>query len=236
MFNVKIEVQQLHRIKNADKRATFIVFGWIRKYQSEYFINHDKSSLFSNIPLSIYSICLCYYYATDKFDKNNKSECIILSNDDTCIYYSHGATWQTIFGQRICIRGGVYEWKLKLIKIKEQGYNTWNTIIGVVDDKQNKKKILITSASDITFFNNSYGFIGSQKKSYSRIDHEYQRVEYGEKFEKENDEIIVILDLINNTLSYKINGNDYGVAYKVKSGISYRFAVSLCKGRTLELS
>ena len=77
----------------------YTVSGWIRK---QSMILCDSSGLFSNIPQFIYNICLCYYESTNRWDTKLKSECIILSNDNTCIYHSNSlGSWHHCFGETI---------------------------------------------------------------------------------------------------------------------------------------
>ena len=67
--------------------------------------------------------------------------------------------------------------------------------------------------------------------------------DYGEKFGKKGDTIKVILDLDESTLSFVINGNDYGPLYKKDESYGfefnkeneYRFALSLRKGLKVRL-
>ena len=232
----------LQRIKSAPNKIKYTVFGWIRQnYHSSI---NSKSKLFNNIPELIYNICLCYYYIKDKWDKKLKSKHIILSNNDTCIYFKRGheASWQTIFGEKIC-KTGITEWRLKIIKIDIDSGNLWNIIIGVVDCSSIStwSVVLDVGAKDFTDISNNYAFIGGAKIKYKYGQHWFDVLNpnnkqniYGEKFANVNDEISVILDLNNYTISYKINGNDYGIAFNVEPQ-DYRLAISICKGRMIQL-
>ena len=59
--------------------------------------------------------------------------------------------------------------------------------------------------------------------------------EYGEKCGKEGDIIDVYLDLEKYTLSFGVNGTDYGIAHKLNQNKEYRLALSLVIGRRVKL-
>ena len=56
-----------------------------------------------------------------------------------------------------------------------------------------------------------------------------------EPFEKEGDTIELHLDMDDKTLSYTINGKNYGVAVRYIDQGNYRLAVSVCVNQTITL-
>ena len=73
------------------------------------------------------------------------------------------------------------------------------------------------------------------------IDHElrpYQRrlkTRYGQSFDKINDILTMTLDLKQYTLSYSLNGKDFGVAFDRIKEQNYRLAVSFLHNVGTEL-
>ena len=61
------------------------------------------------------------------------------------------------------------------------------------------------------------------------------------KFELVGDKLKMILNLNNQTLSYIINGKDNGAVktlpnFRISRNDEYRFGVSICPGRVIQLS
>ncbi len=115
----------LKRLKSADKRFKYSVFGYIREYEE------DKPV---NVPIMINYICLSYYLLTEKFTKHGDEMVLNESNETvTKTDYSYN---NTVYGG-IIIDGEddsiiEYEWKFKVI------LKGW---IGIGIDSSNKKCI-----------------------------------------------------------------------------------------------
>eukprot|EP01084_Bolivina_argentea_P164896 286600_1 len=160
----------------------------------------------------------------EKWDANCKGNITISGQT----IENSGGSWQSVFGTKICGAPYIYKWTLQIVDVSKNSGNSWKIIIGIIEKGtgQEVKSNYFTSQAG-----KGYGFIGSQAGitvGGGKDD------TYGQKFEKEGDKIEVCLDMKNLTLSYAINGTQYGVAHDVNNR-EYRLAVSIYPGRKIEL-
>eukprot|EP01084_Bolivina_argentea_P102139 183032_1 len=169
-------------------------------------------------------------YSNDSWDLMFKSSDIKIS--DKHIVFNDGSNdgyWHRILGKKQCKPStGKYHWTLKLVDVYPIS-NGLKILVGVCP-KDNWDKY--STGGNEQYF---YSFRGSNPtvacpEKLTKV----TRV-YGEKFEKLDDIIDVYLDTNNFTLSYKINGHDYGIACSNLPKTTYRLAVDLCPKRKLKM-
>eukprot|EP01084_Bolivina_argentea_P164767 286398_1 len=134
------------------------------------------------------------------------------------------STWSNCFGSHT-VKQGIYSWKIKVIS---NSLNN-NLAVGVIpsDIESMKKAVweshpygynIYTWSQTVTC--DSYG---NKKYSEHCQDRKVNR-NYGEFCGKPGSEIIGVLNMDDLTLSFVINGTDYGVMTKVDKG-SYRLRI-----------
>ena len=134
------------------------------------------------------------------------------------------------FGSFIIEKGMIHSWTIKLLNWNDKttyggtGSGPW---IGIIKDKDDllKKWYYNTGwARD----GSGYAFVcGVGCKEGAGIRRDKQEAKYGEKFKKAGDVMTIILDTYKWTLSYIINGTDYGIAFKDIDQCNYRLAVTI---------
>ena len=210
----------LDHVKLVDSRTKDIVFGWIRKMQS----NLPQNETYYTIPSLVCHWCLLYYFLKESFDPDRIANGMKLSEDDSTLQTVEGtAHLQLEIGS-----SAIHHWKFKLIES-----NGCSISIGICNTKNDPNNRL----KDVTWSANAnhenYGNIAT-----SALKHQGgARSKYG-RVCKVNDVIEMILDLNKSQLKYIVNGADYGVAFGgFKShDTSYRAVVSaFTDGSTIKL-
>lgn len=209
-----------------------LINGYIHEIEKE-FINIIDNQII--IPLVICQLCTIFFYEFDEWNDSQKTEGLVINNKTKSIYSStHSIIWSTIFGKKVCGHNLIHFWEFQLIKItKKEVNNSWKIAIGIVPSYYTK-----TTSTDYSFVCGNYAFITGQakiNKAFLNGQILYSSHNYGVKFgEKINDKLIMILDLVNYTLSFIINDIKYGIATKIIPN-EYKLAISICNGRHLKL-
>ena len=187
-------------IKQRDKDA---VSGFMRRASNDY------------IPCEIIQICISFWGGTDRFDKANISKWMewdLVSN-------SLRRTWK--WSQRACayleniVSSGCHEWKFKIVECSNNGDSI--IMIGIWRSKGKMSPPLDT------LFNldeQGYGYMvdaGRRSMVYNQWDR------YGVKCVS-GDIVEMTLNFDDLSLSFKVNGRDYGRSHHIKAG-EYRAAV-----------
>ena len=193
-------------------------------------------SLNASTPHLVRHICAAYYLDSDELDVNQKHDPIIMSADNCCIHHEV-ASWNSIVGANICEIGERYQWTLRIMDVMSHSTNTWKILIGIINDDNCALLFDAERLSKKRYFTSipgSFGFIGSGKGTTI---HGQLQSHYGQRFEKKGDCIVVDLDMHKDkhSLSFVINGTEYGKASDVDINTRYRLAVSICKGRKVKL-
>ena len=208
-----------------------LIFGYIHEIEKLYKLN---------IPEPIILLFALFYISNAEWDLSILSNYIKVSGDNNEYVENMediDEDWKSIFGKRICCGYGKYEWNLEIVESSSSN-NNWNIMVGII---KNDARFCM-KARDRSAFEKftSIGIVGSER---GIVEWWIVNRKYGEKFEKVGDTIKVILDLDNLTLSYTINGTDYGPAidstnsydFDLNKENEYRFALSLISGRKLRL-
>ena len=192
------------------------VYGYIHGLQRKYN---------QNIPKEIIFICILFYgNETEEWDSKYISKYMEVSGK-TLKQTRDGMG--SSFG-KLVIDSGVFKWRLKINECQKYGF-----ILGIraVDDKAEHLSTCMWFTDG--GFHNGYGW----KSSTTRLSNNRGMLlgdEYG--VEPSNGSIIeMILDLQNLTLSYIIDGKNYGKAFDIKK-CKYRLGLYMrMKGDTLTL-
>eukprot|EP00817_Percolomonadidae_sp_ATCC50343_P005482 CAMPEP_0117424934 /NCGR_PEP_ID=MMETSP0758-20121206/5278_1 /TAXON_ID=63605 /ORGANISM="Percolomonas cosmopolitus, Strain AE-1 (ATCC 50343)" /LENGTH=661 /DNA_ID=CAMNT_0005209059 /DNA_START=271 /DNA_END=2256 /DNA_ORIENTATION=+ len=142
-----------------------------------------------------------------RFDHDKCGSEITISQDGHMATREYHDThqWQTVLGEKTYYKAGKYEWSLRL----EDGCSDSDILVGVVDpnlvdvDDGDVSKL---QRGWVLFLSDGTVMHAEEEKAYSNID------------VVTDDVITVVLDLDNHTLGFRINGQDYGVAFDNVTG------------------
>ena len=170
------------------------------------------------VPEEIIQLCLIYYLIFEEWDENCKGHYINIVDVSKRIFKCTVNNYQSILASQVCSKG-LHHWTLKLLEYThrvDDNKTNWNNVVGVVDtdllkDINYNTYLGCYDAKTIYFY---IGWLDSQNHATTYDSRRgEQHKEYGESFKKADDVIDVYLDLNEGTLSYGINGTDYGVAF-----------------------
>eukprot|EP01084_Bolivina_argentea_P038329 70863_1 len=209
------------------------------------------------IPSDIIKLCFAFYalILSDEWDTNKKSRKINIYQNIWARYPKQQKIYRqhlgTTFGVKVCTNG-VHKWILRIVESNNINSN-YSIVVGVVKNKfideclNNSKTFKHPGGTNagskmpVAFmrFNSidiGYGFVANRACKMMKFnvnDHELWK--YGERFRYLTHMMHVILDMDKHTLSFIINGTDYGKAFDVDKNSGYRLAVCMLPGITIEL-
>eukprot|EP01083_Nonionella_stella_P136182 414241_1 len=205
------------RIKDANRKSTHVVDGYIRILQrslSSHSLYHDST------PQIINHICLCFYYQYDEFDETCIAGCLTLLGNTL----THSAS--SVQGSALLknvISEGQHHWRFKLGRC-----SNW-TLIGLWKPK-NKSKRALDLNTYFTDGGESYGYAyiscNGRLASLDSGDWAGNSREYGPFKPKEGDTVEMCVNFDTLELRYIVNGQDFGVAFKIEK-TEYRAAVNM---------
>ena len=201
------------------KKSEYSVFGYIRDIQHKL----PRDIAYFNIPMSIYQMCTLYYHRFEKWDPDNKDSTYEIIDD--YILHQTMEGWGSAFLTNI-VKIGKHDWIFKLTEYPAHR----NVCIGIVKmDKDKPTKSHLGLEPDTV-----YSFLANFALTNVHCSRDEWRNKYGEKCKK-GDEIGMHLDLNKLTLSFSINGKDFGKAYDIDK-CEYKAAINMTqKGCKLEL-
>ena len=199
----------------SNEERELLCFGYVREIEQEIILSNIIPKDIKNI---IYSFCNCCDSWDLEYNNSNKvnivGSTLIAINDSS----------STNYGNQIIKNNEYYTWKLRLKSRKKNSY-AHQPNIGVIE---NDKNILFQYKNNST---NWYGAKGYYLSSTSKLIFGNSGIKkYEATFQNKGDIMEMTLDLRNNTLSYCINNNDFGIAIKNIScddNKGYRLAVSM---------
>ena len=201
----------LQMVSKIDKERRLTVSGYIREYEE---VNQVS------IPSEIILVLVLFYgNDTDEWDPKLISKCMELKSK-TLTQIAVG--YRSSYGKRI-IDSGIFKWILKINQWENNGF-----MLGLRTVKSNDDIPPTNTWFTECGYKNGYGFrIRPSLTSLTGPEGYAGGKEYG--VEPQNGAIIeMILDLDNLTLSYIIDGVDYGKAFDVTEG-KFRLALFLHK-------
>ncbi len=184
-------------LSKIDQTTKYVVYGWIREAEVELKLVH--------IPMMISSICILYYRDDEIFDITGDD--IKLSQNKKCIT-EIGAEYRCNCNYGIIEvssnSDNVYRWDLKIIKQPQQ---YWSIFAGLSS---------VRKLGDIWSLCRENG--GASIYMYANLGSIYDANKahwtmYGQRF-RENDTVSIILDLQKQQITYLVNEEDQGIAYK----------------------
>ena len=187
-----------------------LVSGWMRKAERKFKLL---------IPNVIKKICFEYWLITvcdewlQEYALNDvifRGQCVTIG--DTWHTDGYGAQ-RSIYGCEV-IESGVYSWKIRFITEIE-----W-ICIGIVEDD---KQTLQMCASGCNYARQHRGcFILCNEIYFTNNSRDYY-----DHIADKGTIVTMTLDMDNKSISYKINGKDYGIAYDGLIKKKYRLAITL---------
>lgn len=202
-FEMALSLQNLTKIRDEKKHA---VYGYIREqYQGE-------------VPHGVILICILFYAcAWDEWDRDHIVESIIL-DEETGIVTQDRATKTSIFLKET-VQSGIHSWKFKVIKCNNHECTTMHLGIWNIDSNHGKPP-----KSDTFYCGKASGYVFVSSTGHKKAGNR-SKEEYGEQC-KDGTIIEMIVDFHKLSLSFMVNGTDYGKAYDIEPA-RYRAAVYL---------
>ena len=202
----------LNGLKRFGQKQKDTVFGYIRRIEKELF-----SSDFGAIPNGIVLICILFYgHIPDEFDPKHIGPGLILHEQTIS---SRGYGGGSAFLKRT-LESGHHEWRFRIDKRKIDIQSIVFGIWRIQKDEDPPIHTWFTNGGNKGYcFNAVYSQIGDIKSGFTI------GTKYGVRC-NEGDVIEMILDFDDLSLSFRINGTDYGKAFDIKQN-KYRAAVFL---------
>eukprot|EP01084_Bolivina_argentea_P116368 206776_1 len=192
-----------------------LTFGYCREMET---LLH----LYSLIPTEIKQL-IHLYQLCETWDSQYSDANLIL--DASSIKKWNTKTLCTAFGSTVIGGKKKFVWKIR-IKSSSDSYQNrkgYFAYIGIIKDRTVNYDIL----TDWKANGNGYAFNCGKAKLIVDIAHKYSKVTYGETFTKPGDTIQMTLDLKKRTISFMINGKDYGIAFENIVRDYYVFVISI---------
>ena len=200
----------LKLFSQVSRRSEYSVFGYIRDIQ--YKLPQDIA--YFNIPVSIYQICTLYFHRFERWDPNKKDSTYEIIDDYTLHQTMYG--WGSAFLTNI-VEVGKHDWIFKLTEYPAHK----NVCIGIVKMNKDKPTKSFLGCEPGTV----YSFLANFALTNDHSARDIWETSYGEIC-KSGDEIGMHLDLNKLTLSFSINGKDFGKAYDVDK-CQYKAAINM---------
>merc|ERR1712228_378981 len=175
------------------------------------FIRHE---FHADIPNEIAQICLLFYAIIDRFDPKCVSSRITLNEETQTVTQFHYKK-ASCYLENI-VESGRWEWKFQLVRTYTSSVR-W-AMIGI----SKAQKFLPMDTYFTIGHNQGYGYSTSDGRKTTVIGG-YAAAPYGKKC-VDGDIVEMILDFDELSLSFKVNGIDYGKSHYITHG-KYRAAV-----------
>ena len=204
-----------------------LVIGWIRTEIEKKYKN-------SNIPYALKQLCFKFWLIKicDQWDLTYYDKKRILISNNGLTASAKDNTSCSIYSKREIDIGDKYIWTLKM----NSWFCEWSSIIGqpyigiIKSDEKILNRCKINGPSE----KDGYWFSASKAALHFRK-FPAKKIQYGQRVTCKGDVIEMCVDLRNNTVSYRINGTDYGVAYSNIDRCRYRLYVGFYHGKGTSL-
>ena len=179
-----------------------------------------------SVPEMIKYLCLIYFNPNkDEFDPNQCHKKIRIHGNSiiapAAMMFVRNAYLKNV------VSSSVHVWKFKY-NGNDYGYYMGHDMIGIFD--MDYKQFMSTEGYWDNNGGSGYGFASNGQLTNKEDATDWGR-QYGVTWER-GDEIEMKLDLNANNLKFKVNDNDYGVAFEIDAKKEWRAAISI--GRTEE--
>ena len=208
-----LDLTELKKIKSSD---TNLIFGYFREAHKQ--LSSQNNPYYDLQPLIVYT-CLAFYHIKHEWDTETMSHSCVVNGD----FIENTENRNTTSVLKEAISNGIHEFKFKIINYDHlftDGY--YDTAIGIISSEyfaQNTHVIIHNMYTDPYPGFGYYASIGIK-------DHAGWESEYGIKCEL-NDIVTMTVDLENHKIRYKVNEEDYGIAFDDIPQDSYRIALYL---------
>ena len=219
---VKINFESLEKV---DLRTHLIIFGYLRQLQQLLLNENSVHNVYIDTPLLINYKCLLFYIGGMDYFFRCGRHCELLNNNKLIKHLK--LEWgNATFGKHeiLSTSQGIHKWTL------QNKSNNRNFNVGI--SSINKRTNRIFDTFDAPFYAYS---VGLGRKKSTDITH---WINYGEGIPKPNDSITVELDLYKKQISFYVNGENQGIAFRnIKTGnnLKYCLAVTILEKSEIEL-
>ena len=201
-------------------RQDLLVSGYVRAIE-EICID----SLLQNVPTAINDIIYLYQMLYDGWSRRYSNKRILISNNSRMILVDKNGD-RTAFGASVISPQNIkiFRWRIKMISAKD-GFKETPSFIGVIADDEEAMRGYHDS---LGWSRCGYQLCGGSGELYCNY-HETKCIatnSYQCRFHKEGDVLEMTLDLNELTISYALNGQDFGVAFHNIKPRNYRLAWS----------
>ena len=200
-------------------KSKFIVFAYMEQHRRELFKDvYNDNIYYNNMPDLVLNTCLLFYHSQkDEWDRDQVGSRIAIIRET--VKLSSGSDCQSAFLSNI-VDQDIHIWKFKLKRVAKKG--SWK-MVGIW--KINVGYPILHSPFTSRKYN-GYGYVfGVARKT--NIDK--RTYDWGPSYGvtcKSGDIVEMIVDFKELSLSYRVNGNHQGVAFKIDK-TKYRAAVSM---------
>eukprot|EP01084_Bolivina_argentea_P093196 167631_1 len=193
------------KLKDIDDRTTLSVYGYIRKCE-----------LHSIIPDIIINLCVLFYHVGDYFTICYKSA-VINDANDTVTHTMSGCVSTCYGALKIpSMRPSIHVWKFKITATKKDSFVSIGITESDINNVDDCNEAFCYVKDKI-----NYGFSNCGWKCSKNINQIYGG-KYGH-----NDTITMILNSVDHTLRYEVNGSTRGLCYTVEcnKNLHYKMGV-----------
>ena len=204
-----------------DKRRRVLVWGYIRQIEIMY---KDM-----NIPHDINDIIYRYQQSCDIWSKRYSNPACEIDADGTNIRFDTDSDC-TAFGEHV-VESGIFIWRLRVIfMIYNYEMFIAHPYIGIVDcDEADLEDYRSTGSWDRIGYQLCAGNAGLFGH-YQDVHETPQSYEC--KWNQRDDILEMILNLEERTLSFIVNGQDYGIAFSKIKQTKYRLALGVVNSKS----
>ena len=208
---MSLNLSYFKKLKQRDKD---IVSGYIRNMQ----LSLPTNNPFYNIPQIVNVLCALYSVNYDEWDEQCSGPNYEISEDGHIITMTKDECEETAFMKQIINNKGKYHWKFKLTD-NPKGYRI---LLGIFkqkcDPKLHIKKFLTSTINSAYTIDLNSGWIMFHDKIEDSVKRYMDRC-------KKDDILDMYLNFNDLTLSFALNGENKGVAFKGIDNCQYRVAV-----------
>ena len=199
-------------------RQELLVWGYMKEMENVYKIQ--------NMPLEINDIVYLYQTLYEEWSKKYTHESLRI-DESGLVLTGESSECRTAYGES-SISEGTFTWKIKIISARYKGDALYGDgpYIGIIEDDE---KHLDKYKEDGNWEYHGYQLSVGNGILWSYIfDDQHEETEdYHCQFENDGDILEMTLDLDVRTLNFKVNGKDFGIAFKHIKQTNYRLAITL---------
>lgn len=215
------------KLKYVDEKCKYLASGYIRQFESQFMISNTK-----HFPIDVKHLCALFYcYHCDEFDQHHAELQVSSSESDKyndILSCPIGSNWRCAYGKHIIVPSenlnSIYKWTFKFL-----GTHFMTTpSIGIISINGT---LPLETYCFMTCQNCDYNYYGYETawSGLRDLKNKTKGIRYGDGDRVKNNDIIIMeLNIKDKTLKYHKNGNDLGVAFKdIDVSCKYKLAISM---------